>query len=50
KRLGETPIERVNVKGWLESWLESKANSAPATRSAYQQTVREFLVYCPLNK
>ncbi len=45
KRLGETPIERVNVKGWLESWVESKESSAPATRSAYQQAVREFLEY-----
>jgi integrase len=45
KRLGETPIERINVKGWLEAWLESKESSAPATRSAYQQTVREFLEF-----
>lgn len=44
-RLGQSPIERINVKEWFESWLASKENSAPATRSAYQQVVEEFLEY-----
>jgi integrase len=45
KRLGESPIERINVKGWLESWLASKENSAAATFRTYQQAVTEFLQY-----
>jgi len=45
KRLGESPLERLNVKGWLESWLASKDNSAPASFRAYQQAVTEFLQY-----
>ena len=28
---------------WLEEWLEAKRNISPASRSAYQQAVREFL-------
>jgi integrase len=45
KRLGQSPIERISIKDWLESWLVSKENSAPATKSAYQQAVREFLAH-----
>ena len=44
-RLGQSPIERISVKGWLESWLASKKNLAPATFVAYQQTVTEFVEY-----
>lgn len=44
-RIGESPIERISVKDWFESWLASKENSAPATRKAYEQTVEEFLEY-----
>ncbi len=44
-RLGESPIERINVGEWFESWLPSKENSAPATHLAYRQAIKEFLEY-----
>ncbi len=34
-----------NVGEWFESWLASKENSAPATRLAYHQAIKEFLEY-----
>jgi integrase len=45
KRLGQSPIERISVKGWFDSWLDSKGNVASATFLGYQQTIREFLEY-----
>jgi integrase len=45
KRLGQSPIERISVKSWLDSWLASKENSAPATLRAYRQAVTAFLAY-----
>jgi len=46
KRLGESPIERISVKAWLEDWLASKEEQVEAsTRLAYEQAVREFLDY-----
>jgi integrase len=45
KRLGQSPVERISVKSWLESWLASKEGSAPTTFRAYQQAVAEFLEY-----
>jgi integrase len=45
KRLGQSPIERISVKDWLESWLASKENSAPATFRAYEYAVTEYLEY-----
>src|SRR3984893_4508186 len=45
KRLGETPIERINIGDWLSDWLASKEHVAPNTRLAYKQVVREFLAY-----
>jgi integrase len=45
KRLGETPIERINIGDWLTDWLTSKENVARNTRLAYGQVVREFLAY-----
>jgi len=45
KRLGESPIERISIKDWLESWLGSKENSAPATFIAYKQTIADFLEF-----
>jgi integrase len=44
-RLGQSPIERISVKSWLESWLISKENSAATTLRGYQQAVTEFLEY-----
>jgi integrase len=45
KRLGETPIERINIGDWLADWLASKEQVAPNTRTGYEQVVREFLAY-----
>jgi integrase len=46
KRLGQSPIERLSIKGWLGSWLESKRPSvSEASFLAYSQAVREFLDY-----
>src|SRR5262249_11496175 len=46
KRLGHSPIERLSVQMWLESWLSSKkASVSPTSLLAYSQTVREFLDY-----
>jgi integrase len=45
KRLGETPIERINIGDWLTDWLASKEQVAPNTRAGYEQVVREFLAY-----
>jgi integrase len=46
KRLGQSPIERLGVQEWLESWLSSKqASISPASFLAYSQAVREFLEY-----
>jgi integrase len=45
KRLGQSPIERISVKGWLDSWLASKEGSAPTTLRAYEQAVAKFLEY-----
>ena len=44
-RLGESPIERISVKEWLQDWLISKNKVSERTKSAYQQTVREFLAF-----
>lgn len=46
KRLGQSPVERITVKAWLEDWLGSKEGKiSPASALAYRQTVREFLGY-----
>jgi len=45
KRLGETPIERINVGDWLNDWLASKEHVSRNTRLGYEQVVREFLAY-----
>src|SRR6516225_11355065 len=37
KRLGQSPIERISIKGWFDSWLDSKGNVASATFLGYQQ-------------
>jgi integrase len=44
-RLGESPIERISVKEWLEDWLVSKDQVSERTKNAYQQIVREFLAF-----
>jgi integrase len=45
-RIGETPIQRIKVKDWLEGCLASKANSISASSyGAYAQAVREFLEF-----
>jgi integrase len=42
-RSGQAPIERISVKGWLESWLASKkANVSAASHKVYSQVVGEF--------
>jgi integrase len=46
KRLGQSPVERISVKGWLADWLTSKEGKiSPSSSLAYGQTVREFLQY-----
>ena len=45
KRLGETPIERIDIGDWLADWLASKEQVARNTRTGYEQVVREFLAY-----
>jgi integrase len=45
KRLGEAPIERINVGDWLNDWLASKKHVSRNTLLGYQQVVREFLKY-----
>jgi integrase len=44
-RLGESPIERISVKDWLEDWLASKGKVSARTQVAYKQIVREFLSF-----
>jgi integrase len=44
-RLGQSPLERISVKSWLDSWLTSKEGVAPTTFREYRQAVREFLAY-----
>jgi integrase len=44
-RLGQSPIERISVKSWLDSWLASKEGKAPTTFMAYRQATTEFLEY-----
>ncbi|MGA8654866.1 MAG: hypothetical protein WB586_01860, partial [Chthoniobacterales bacterium] len=45
KRLGESPIERISIKNWLEEWLAGKEGISERTRENYAQAVREFLAY-----
>jgi integrase len=46
KRLGQSPVERISVKAWLEDWLASKDGQVEAsTHLAYKQAAREFLEY-----
>jgi integrase len=46
KRLGQSPVERISVNGWLADWLASKEGKISRSSSlAYSQTVREFLEY-----
>src|SRR5690348_2031563 len=46
KRIGETPIERISVKTWLEDWLAAKeAIIKPGSFLGYAQAVREFLAF-----
>src|SRR6516164_9196197 len=35
-RLGESPIERISVKDWLEDWLASKGKVSARTQVAYK--------------
>jgi integrase len=42
---GLEQITTIRLKEWLEEWLEAKRNISPASRSAYQQAVREFLKF-----
>jgi integrase len=43
-RLGQSPVERVSVRDWLESWLASKKPAITASSyTVYSQAVREFL-------
>jgi len=48
KRLGQSPIERISIKDWLEEWLASKEAISERTRENYARTVREFLAYLGL--
>jgi integrase len=41
-RLGEKPVQRINIGGWLDEWLTSKTRISVATRKGYQQAIRLF--------
>jgi len=45
KRAGLKQIDAPSVGRWIKDWLESKRKIAPSTRYAYEQAVREFLVF-----
>ena len=45
-RLGQSPVERIPVKRWLEEWLAAKKPMlAPASHRAYTHAAEEFLAY-----
>ena len=45
RRVGIETVDRINVGVWLDDWLAGKEQVSPATRLAYEQTIREFKTF-----
>jgi integrase len=45
KRMGQSPIERITVKGWLEDWLANRNSISVDTRRRYAGIINEFFDY-----